>query len=446
MQERMAMTWWQRWSWGYAVVLGSMVVSYLLWLGGLWRHDGWYDDEPWKYVAKIGSHGAVMLMCWSFLLATRFRAIERLFGGLDKVYAAHRRIGIAAFALVLLHPLSLAMPLVGDGLAWLGFFAPSRDWVRNTGLLALLGFAVLLILSLLAATVPYHRWKRSHNCFGLVFAVVILHAVLAPGEITAYPLLRAWFAVWAILAALAYLYIRVLYRWIGPMYPHRVVERSPRGADIVEIHLEPRGRRLHHRPGQFLYISFDAQALSPELHPFSISSGPEAARLRLSIKQVGDWTANVDRIAIGDTARVWGPYGMFSTALFHQPTREAVLVGGGIGITPFLSILASADFARRPGRSWLIYSVIAADESIYREEIEERTATLARVEARFHVSDDEGFIDRAYLATVIGDDERWAERLYLLCGPAEMAAALTELLRQAGVPPAAIISEAFVLR
>lgn len=445
MQERTAMTWWQRWSWGYVGVFSSLLVSYALWLSGLWRYDGWYD-EPWKYPAKFGSHSATMLMCWAFLLATRFRVIERLFGGLDKVYAAHRRIGIAAFALVLLHPFSLAMPLIGDGLAWLGFFTPSSDWVRNTGLLALFGFALLLILSLLATTVPYHRWKRSHDCFGLVFAVIIIHAVVAPGEITAYPLLRLWFAAWVILALLAYLYIRVLYRWIGPMYPYRVVERTVRGADIIEVYLEPIGRRLRHRPGQFLYISFDAQALTPELHPFSISSGPEEPRLRLSIKQVGDWTANVDRVAVGDTARIWGPYGMFSTALFRQPNREAVLIGGGIGITPLLSILASPDFARRPGRSWLIYSVVSASDGVYREDIQARTAELPHVEDHFHVSDDEGYIDRAALATMLGDDEHWTERLYLICGPAEMDASISELLGQAGVPPESIISEAFVLR
>lgn len=437
--------WWRQSLWGYGVVVGSVLISYALWLGSMWYYDDWYD-EPWIYLAKIGSHGATLLMCWAFLLATRFRLIERLFGGLDTVYAAHRHIGIAAFALIVLHPLGLAMPLLGDAAAWFGFFAPSTDSVRNTGLIALVGFAVLLVLSLLASVVPYHRWKRSHEVFGVVFAVIILHALLAPGEITRYPLLQVWFGLWATLAALAFLYTRLLYHWIGPQYAYRVAAITVRPADIVDVELEPVGRRMHHRPGQFLYISLDTRALSRELHPFTISSPPEAGRLRLSVKRVGDWTANIDRIAIGDTARIWGPYGLFSGPLYRQPHREVVMLGGGIGITPFLSIVASHEFSRRPGRSWLMYTVTKPDEAVYLEELQTCAARLPQLSVHLHVSDHEGFVDQAYMANLLSSDTGWDARLYLICGPNEMSVAVSSLLREAGVPATAIITEDFVLR
>lgn len=444
-QQTDVVPWWQQSHWGYGVVILSVVVSYALWLGSMWHYDDWYD-EPWTYVAKVGSHGATLLMCWAFLLATRFRLIERLFGGLDKVYAAHRHIGIAAFALIVLHPLGLAMPLVGDWAAWFGFFLPSSDAVRMTGLIALAGFAVLLVLSLLASVVSYDRWKRSHELFGLVFAIIILHAVLAPGEITRYPVLQVWFGIWATLAALAFIYTRLLYRWIGPQYAYRVAAITVRPADIVDVELEPVGRRMRHRPGQFLYISLDSRALSRELHPFTISSPPEAARLRLSIKQMGDWTASIDRIAVGDTARIWGPYGLFSQPLYRQPHHEVVMLGGGIGITPFLSILASAEFARRPGRTWLIYAVSTPDEAVYTDELNALAERLPNVSVHVHIADEEGFVDRAYLARLVGRDHDWEDRLYLLCGPSDMSSAVSEFLRDAGAPATAIITEDFVLR
>ena len=437
--------WWHQSLWGYAAVIGTVLISYALWLGSMWYYDDWYD-EPWTYIAKIGSHGATLLMCWAFLLATRFKVIERLFGGLDTVYAAHRHIGIAAFALIVLHPLGLAMPFLGDWAAWFGFFLPSSDSVRNTGLIALVGFAVLLVLSLLASVVPYDRWKRSHELFGLIFAVIILHALLAPGEITRYPALQVWFAIWAILAALAILYTRLLNRWIGPQYSYRVAASTMRSADTVDIELAPIGRRMHHRPGQFLYISLNTHVLSRELHPFTISSPPEAAHLRLSIKKVGDWTANIDRIAIGDTARVWGPYGLFSEPLYRQPHHEVVMLGGGIGITPFLGMLASQEFSRRPGRSWLIYGVTKAEEGIFLDELTAHTTRLPQLSVHLHVSDEKGYVDRAYLATVLGTDTGWEARLYLICGPSIMSSTVSEQLRAAGVPAAAIITENFVLR
>lgn len=443
--QRSITPWWRQSLWGYGVVVGSVLMSYALWLGSMWYLDDWYD-ERWTYLAKIGSHGATVLMCWAFILATRFRLIERLFGGLDRVYAAHRHIGIAAFAFIVLHPLGLAMPLLGDWSTWFRFFAPSTDSVRNTGLIALCGFAVLLVLSLLASVVPYHRWKRSHEVFGLVFAIVILHALLAPGEITRYPVLRVWYGLWATMAALAFLYTRLLYRWIGPQYDYRVTAITVRPSDIVDVEFAPIRRRMHHRPGQFIYLSLDTHALSRELHPFTVSSAPEADRLRLSIKRVGDWTANIARVEVGNTARIWGPYGLFSAPLYRQPHVEVVMLGGGIGITPFLSIVASEEFARRPGRSWLIYSVAKPEEGVYIDELTAHANRLPQLSVHLQVSDHEGFVDRAYLATLLGSDTGWAKRLYLICGPSDMSTAVTTLLRAADVPATAIITEDFVLR
>ena len=95
--------------------------------------------------------------------------------------------------------------------------------------------------------------------------------------------------------------------------------------------------------------------MSKEPHPFSISSSPEAAHLRLSIKRLGDWTQDVAQIKPGKSARVWGPYGHFTRLALAQPLMPLVMIGGGIGITPFLSLVASAAFARRVGKSTLVY-------------------------------------------------------------------------------------------
>ncbi|MCD8482949.1 MAG: ferric reductase-like transmembrane domain-containing protein [Verrucomicrobia bacterium] len=93
---------------GYSVVFGSVVASLALWVFEMWR-AGSLHTNPWIYPAKVGSHGTLILMCWAFILATRFRPVERLFGGLDKVYRAHRVIGETAFFLIFLHPIFLAI-------------------------------------------------------------------------------------------------------------------------------------------------------------------------------------------------------------------------------------------------------------------------------------------------------------------------------------------------
>ena len=143
--------------------------------------------------------------------------------------------------------------------------------------------------------------------------------------------------------------IRLLYRFFGPQYNYvtESVEQKPDA--IVDIKLTPAGRRMRHAPGQFLYISLDTDAVSEEPHPFSISSPPDSPILRLSIKCLGDWTRSIHQIKPGERARVFGPYGHFSDEFFDHPDLPAVLIGGGIGITPMLSILHSQDLKLRKG-------------------------------------------------------------------------------------------------
>jgi predicted ferric reductase len=427
---------------GLLVVIASLLISYGLWLGSLAWHGDWYDD-PWKYPAKVGSHGATLLMCWAFILATRFRPVEWLFGGLDKVYQAHRHIGEVAFVLIWLHPLGLAAHRWSEGLgAYLGYFSPWADAARASGVAALLGFVVLVTLSLLSR-IPYHRWKHTHDFFGPLLMLVVLHAVWAEGEIMRYPILQAWFGLWCGLGLAAYLYIRIFYRWLGPQYDYRITAVTPVGNDITELSFKPTGRAMRHRPGQFLYVSFDADAISREPHPFTIASPPEAPELRLAIKSLGDWTSQVSALRPGEPARLWGPYGHLADALWEEPDHDVILLAGGIGITPFLSIIASAAFAQRPGRAWLVYSVQSRDKAVFTDELRARAEALPQMTLLEHIADDEGYITRAWLEQRVGP---LARQHALLCGPGPMNRAMSQLLREAGVPLDHIHLEVFQIR
>ena len=432
----------QRYWFGYSLVLATVLISFALWIGAMWQADELYDN-PWKYPAKVGSHGTLILMCWAFILATRFRIVEQLFGGLDKVYKAHRYIGETAFFLIFLHPIFLAVAFAespGEFFRYLWF---SDDWVRNTGLIALICFIVLVVLSIFVK-IAYHRWKRTHDFFGVLLIIVVIHAVLSGGEIMRYPVLTFWNGFWIALGLSAYFYIRVLYRFVGPQYDYVTKNVRDIGDNITEVLLEPRRRPLRHEPGQFVYISFDADAVSEEPHPFSISSAPETNEIRLSIKRLGDWTKDVERIKAGEPARIWGPYGHFSETVLEKGHLPAVMIGGGIGITPFLSIVASKAFAERSGTTTLIYSVAKSGAAVYGEELKRLGEKLPDLHYQPHNSDKEGFIDRAYLENML--EFPLDQYLFLLCGPGPMMEAFEKIFEEAKVRDKQIISEAFDIR
>ncbi len=430
----------KQYHWGYTVVIVTTLLSLLIWLGSMWYFDDWYDD-PLTYVAKIGSLGATTLICWTFILSTRFPIVERLFGGLDKVYKAHRHVGQAAFFLILLHPLFLALRLLPEWREFLSFFWFSGDGVRNTGIIALLMFIVLIAVSLWIS-LRYDVWKQTHHFFGLLLLVVIVHMVIANAEIMRYPVLRVWFFAWLAVAVFCYLYIRVLYRWFGPLYEYQVAKAPERG-DIIELYLKPvrPRRRLKHRPGQFVYISLDTDRVSAEPHPFSISSPPRQSHLRLSVKELGDWTSELSKLKGGERARIWGPYGKFGDHVNSDPDLTPVLVAGGIGVTPFLSMINDETFLQAGnGTTHVIYSVEKPEDALYHDEIESLQPDHDALDYIPHHSDEEGFLNAEVIGDMVGglDGKR-----FLICGPAPMMDSIKEDLQRNGVGIERIFTEDF---
>jgi predicted ferric reductase len=427
---------------GYLIIAASVLWSYALWIGSMAWFGDWYED-PWKYPAKVGSHGSLLLMCWAFLLSTRLAPVEWLFGGLDKVYQAHRVVGEAAFLLIFLHPIFLAMHRAQEGLAaYFSYFAQWQNSVVTTGLFALAGFGLLVVLSIYWK-IAYHRWKKSHDFFGLLFALVLVHGIWAQGEIMRYPVLRWWFAMWCLAAAVAFLYVRFFYHWIGPLYDHRVSRVKAAGHDITEVFFTPVDRPLRHAPGQFVYVSFDSDAVSREPHPFTIASSPESQELRLCIKALGDWTTDVANIRVGELARLWGPYGHLGEALWQQPERPAVFLAGGIGVTPFLGLLSAEMIRNRPGNIVMIYSVQSREKAVYLPELEKLTGASSKIQLYPHITDEEGFIDRDWLTCRLGS---LVGPMYFLCGPGPMNEAMSSLLLEAGVELSDLHYEVFAIR
>ena len=432
--------------WGYLAVLISLLLTYAIYFGSMWFYDDWYDYRL-KYLAKLGSMGTTILMCWALVLAARLHIVERLFGGMDKVYKAHHKFGAAALYLIFLHPIFLALNPEFDffrffWIAQLPGEAGHYYLARMTGLTALAALVGLTSLSLWFS-LPYHHWKQTHNFFGLVLVLVIFHAVVARGEIMSYPVLAIWFAVWAGAGVCSYCYIRILYHWFGPLHDYLVDHIRTLG-DITEVHLRPRDpdRKMAFRPGQFLYIYFKSSDLRAEPHPFSISSAPQADTIRISVKKMGDWTKQLPVLKQGQPAFVWGPYGKFGDHMVEHANKEIVMLAGGIGITPFLSMVENEDFrAGKYNKAHLFYSVNEPEEAYYHDEITELGLKEEHLHYIPHSSDSEGFLTPEDIADRVGGDLK--ARIYLICGPKMMMDSLRKQLIEAGVPVEQIFTEDF---
>lgn len=141
---------------------------------------------------------------------------------------------------------------------------------------------------------------------------------------------------------------------------------------------------------------------------------------------------------------MWGPYGHFAKLVRDEPLMPLVMIGGGIGITPFLSLVASESFAHRGCGATLIYATPDRPSAVYLDELREREEALPHFSFIAHFSDEAGYVDRAFLEDVL--DPPLVDCLFLICGPTPLMEAMRELLADAGVSARQIVTEDFQIR
>jgi predicted ferric reductase len=448
-----------------------------IWLLSKWYYEDWFVN-PYKYIAKTGSLSATVLMCCCIVLSTRWRFLERFFGGLDKVYQVHKRIGRWAFFLILLHPVFLSVDRLPDILAFfqaMFFVIPEGDryyWGQNIGVAALIAFAVLITLTLWVK-ISYHRWKRTHEFFGPVLLIVGVHIFLVEADVARYPILSVWIYSWLGLALCAFVYIRFLYRYWGPRFDYYVYGIEHLG-DILKVTFIPQDQKMDFRPGQFVYLVVRKEEITPEPHPYSIACGYNLeAKLKLGIKELGDHTRTLDRLNVGDSVTLYGPYGHFSDA-FLRADRDCVFIGGGIGITPFIGMWHVAlhseeryDQTEVPEpirelhpeilKTWksprvsLFYVCRMLEEASFDSDIRNEVILsqfygFPHLEDRGHhyelyLSSEQGRISAAYIDQRVPGGVK--DKYVFLCGPTPMTNALIRQLKVIGLKKRQMVVEDF---
>jgi predicted ferric reductase len=123
----------------------------------------------------------------------------------------------------------------------------------------------------------------------------------------------------------------------------RVLAAQPLRSGVVRLEIE-RPAGFSFGAGDYVFLRIPAIARH-EWHPFTISSAPERAALDFHVRSLGNWTSALRRHVEENrepkqlVAYVDGPYGSPTAHIFES--RHAILIGAGIGVTPFASVLES---------------------------------------------------------------------------------------------------------
>ncbi|KAG1706102.1 hypothetical protein DVH05_002662 [Phytophthora capsici] len=227
-----------------------------------------------------------------------------------------------------------------------------KVWINVFGELALMCFLLIGLTS-----IPWVR-RKLYNVFYNVHQLLFLSVVFTGLHWTR--------ALWFLLPTfVAYFTSRVLSRYNG-YTASTVIEFSSLSSVLCKLVVLI--EREQFQVGQFVYVNVPAVSRL-EWHAFTIASCPGASKMTLLIKVLGDWTEKLmvyqqlcTTRGIEPEVYVDGYYGA-SLKDTYQSYNTVVLIGGGVGMTPLLSVLedicTTAENRQAQGRSPLPRRVLA---------------------------------------------------------------------------------------
>lgn len=292
---------------------------------------------------------------------------------------------------------------------------------------------------------PEHYPHVAEALLGAIKAVL--------GDVASDEILQAWGEAYWFLANILIAREEALYAanakgeggWTG-WREFRIAGRHNESVDVISFQLEPvdGGAVLLHRPGQYLSFDFQIDGISVRRN-YSISSAPDGKTYRITVKQVEDGIVSTwlhDHAMLGTVLLVAPPSGDF----YLQPkdNAEIILLSGGVGLTPMLSMLESIDASSAPIS--FIHATLNGDHHVMAERVNrladhvvtfyEAPSEEDRAKGGFH---SEGRIDGKWLAQ--NTPVETAD--YYICGPEGFMAMAVKGLRKAGVPENRINYEFF---
>jgi len=373
------------------------------------------------------------------ILSSRLKFFERFFKGINESYTAHHFFGGLAFCLLLFHPLFLAYNylLISFRSAAL-FLLPYTNLAQNLGILGLFVMIFTLVITFYAK-LKYQVWKFTHKFLGLAFIFAFLHTFLIGGDLISNLPLKIYLFVLGIAAITAYFYRTLFADYFVRVFDYTLCDIKKHKDKIWELTFLPKNRELKFSPGQFAFVKFFSKELTKEAHPFSFSSAT-GNPLKIAVKELGDYTNKIGNLKVGDSALFEGPFGAFSFRNYSN--KKQVWIAGGIGITPFLSMLRSINEEDSNYTIDLYYSVKDEECLAFKEEIEQINKTNKNLKTFFWITCKNGFISADSIKTETPDLEN---RDIFICGPPVMMSSLKSQFLKRGIDKRHIHAEEFQL-
>lgn len=393
-----------------------------------------------RSMSQVAALIGATLFSVNFILSGRFRSLETIFGGLNRIYIVHHLIGQIALIALLIHPTLLAFFYIKISLtaAFTILFPPISEYATWFGLAALTLLIILLVLTLYIK-LPYQIWKLTHKFMGVSLLLATLHIFFIPSDVSTNMPLRYYMLSISTLGLLSYSYRVLLYRFLVKRSKY-IVSSILVEENVNKITLKPESVGIDNfSPGQFIFISFESLGITTETHPFSLTSSPRENEISIAAKSSGDYTETLKLLRVGSRARVEGPFGRFS--YLESQRKKQIWIAGGIGITPYVSM--AKNFTDNNGYDVVLYYTVSEEkETVFADLLKNIDSNLPNFKVNIVATKLQGRLTGNQVADQVKDIK---ERDIFLCGPPPMMKSMRTQFNDLGIRNSHIFSEEFSL-
>ncbi len=227
-------------------------------------------------------------------------------------------------------------------------------------------------------------------------------------------------------------------------YETTIQDIIPRTHDTTSFRF-PRPKELEYKPGQYFFVTIKQGGKELTKH-FSFSTSPTETNYIEFTKKLTDheYSMALKAAKVGDWARIDAPYGKFT---FEGENPKIALLCGGIGITPFISIIKNATDKNLDTKITLFYGCRTEADIAFKTELEE----LAKKNSNFKLiivlsqasSEWKGAAGYINAEMVQKEVPNFKDTLFFACGPPPMVAAMQGLVEKLGLPKEQLKLELF---
>ena len=363
------------------------------------------------------------------------------FFGINKIILFQRKFALITSLFVILHPILFIL----SSKSILPYIIPNFTALPLTlGIISLYFFIIIALSSALYKRISYKIWQYIHILTYLLFFFSLYHATNLGSDSGFFPI-KASYIIILILIILGIFYrtyYKIKQRFSEKFYLKEIKKETE---DTFTLILETK-RNFSFKAGQFCFLRLNRKGINAR-HPISISGSPDEKDLRFTIKLKGRFTKEALNLKVGEEVNVEGPFGIFTIEdAIRKNNNNLVFIAGGVGITPFFSMIKSNLHSNIKKDILLFYCSRTIKGTIFKKELDsidekllKKVYILSEDECQGNVKEN-GIINKSIIAKYAKDINN---SVFFICGPEPMKNCVIKELRELGVKKENIIIEDF---